>query len=146
MATADNDVTTVVLEQHRQVAQRLDAVLKATGSARAAEFDSLAAFLGLHETAEEAVIYPALRKLGDEGTRVADERTREEDAAKEILTKLKGLDASSEDFEVLFTEFSSKVHEHAASEEGKVIPLLTSSVLPEERREMGDAFVASQNS
>jgi hemerythrin superfamily protein len=146
MPTADNDVTTVVLEQHKQVAQQLDAVRTATGSARAHEFDSLAALLGVHETAEETVIYPALRKLGDEGTRVADKRTQEEDAAKEILTKLKGMDTDSQDFEVLFGEFSAKVHAHAASEESEVIPLLTSSVFPEERQAMGDAFVASQSS
>jgi hemerythrin superfamily protein len=146
MPTAENDVTTVVLEQHKQVAQRLDAVRSATGSARAEAFASLAALLGVHETAEETVIYPALRKLGDEGTRVADERTHEEDAAKGTLTKLKGLDTGSQEFEALFEEFSSKVHAHAASEEAEVIPLLTSSVSPEERQTMGDAFLASQNS
>jgi hemerythrin-like domain-containing protein len=146
MATGDNDVTTVVLEQHKEVAQRLAAVLNAAGNARSAEFDSLAALLGVHETAEETVIYPALRKLGDEGTRVADARTHEEDAAKEILAKLKSLDTSSQDFEALFAEFSSKVHEHAASEESEVIPLLTSSVSAEDRQAMGDAFLASQRS
>jgi hemerythrin superfamily protein len=144
MTTDDNDVTTVVLAQHKEVAKRLDAVQKATPSERSVEFDSLAALLGVHETAEETVIYPVLRKLGDEGTRVADARTHEEDAAKEILTKLKGLDAGSEDFTALFTEFSAKVHEHAASEESEVLPLLTSSVAAEERQAMGSAFVASQ--
>ena len=84
MTAATNDVTTVVLEQHKEVAQRLDAVLKATGSGRSVEFNSLAALLGVHEAAEESVIYPVLRKLGEEGTRVADERTHEEEAAKEI--------------------------------------------------------------
>jgi hemerythrin superfamily protein len=146
MTTADNDVTTVVLAQHHEVAQRLDAVLKAAHSGRSREFESLAALLGAHETAEETVIYPVLRKLGDEGTRVADARTDEEDAAKEILTKLKGLDAGSQDFAALFTEFRSKVHEHAASEESEVIPLLKSSVSAEDRQAMGEAFIASQSS
>ena len=146
MTTTDNDVTTVVLAQHKQVAQRLDAVLNAAPSDRSVEFESLPAFLGAHETAEETVIYPVLRKLGDEGIRVADARTQEEDSAKEILTKLQALDAGSQDFAALFTEFSSKVHEHAASEEAEVIPLLTSSVSAEERQTMGSAFVASQTS
>jgi hemerythrin superfamily protein len=144
MTTDDNDVTTAILAQHKEVAHRLDAVQKASPSERGPEFDSLAALLGVHETAEESVIYPVLRKLGDEGTRVADARTHEEDAAKEILTKLKALDAASEAFATLFAEFSSKVHEHAASEEAEVIPLLTSSVSADEREAMGSAFVASQ--
>jgi hemerythrin superfamily protein len=146
MSAATNDVTTVVLEQHKEVAQRLDAVLKATGSGRSVEFNSLATLLGVHEAAEESVIYPVLRKLGEEGTRVADERTHEEEAAKEILTKLKSFKANSQEFEALFAEFNSKVHAHAASEEAEVIPLLTSSISAEGRQSMGDAFRASQNS
>ncbi len=146
MTAATNDVTTVVLQQHKEVAQRLDAVLKATGSGRSVEFNSLAALLGVHEAAEESVIYPVLRKLGEEGTRVAEERTHEEEAANEILTKLKSLEAGSQEFEALFAEFNSKVHAHAASEEAEVIPLLTSSVSAEDRQSMGDAFRASQNS
>ncbi|MGZ4792963.1 MAG: hypothetical protein ACXWBO_13950 [Ilumatobacteraceae bacterium] len=65
---------------------------------------------------------------------------------KRSWTELKGLDSGSQDFEVLFREFSAKVHAHAASEESEVIPLLTSSILPEERQAMGDAFLASQHS
>jgi hemerythrin superfamily protein len=102
--------------------------------------------LDVHETAEETVIYPTLRKLGAEGTRVADKRIHEEDVAKEILNKLKVMDTGSEAFEVLFEEFSAKVHAHAASEETEVIPLLRSSVFPEERQAMGEAYLASQPS
>jgi hemerythrin superfamily protein len=144
MAIADNDVTTLVLAQHKDVAGRLAAVLDATGSARSEEFNSLAELLAVHEAAEEAVIYPALRNLGDEGTRIANERTGEEAAAKETLTKLKGMNTDAAEFETMFTEFSSKVHAHAASEEAQVIPLLTSSTAPEDRQTMGDAFLASQ--
>lgn len=70
-----NDVTEVVLSQHKDVAARLSAVLNKTGSDRSEEFESLAEFLAVHEAAEESVIYPALRKLGDERTRIADDRT-----------------------------------------------------------------------
>jgi hemerythrin superfamily protein len=144
MTTADDDVTTVVLAQHEDVAGRLAAVAGATGAARSAEFASLAALLIAHETAEQAVIYPALRKLGGEGTRIADERTSEEAAAKDTLTKLQGMDTGSAEFEALFSEFSAKVHAHAASEEAQVIPLLTSSTAPEDRQAMGAAFLAAQ--
>ena len=140
-----NDVTEVVLSQHKDVAARLSAVLNKTGTDRTEEFESLAEFLAVHEAAEESVIYPALRKLGDEGTRIADDRTREESAASDVLTKLKGFDTGSHEFETTFTEFSAKVHEHAASEEAEVLPLLTSTTNSEQRQEMGDAFLASQH-
>lgn len=140
MTQSDNDVTTLVLEQHHEVARRLDAVQKTTGSDRAAEFQSLAELLGLHEHAEESVVYPVLRRLGDDGARVADARMKEESAAEQTLTKLKGMDAGSEAFETLFREFSAKVHAHAESEEHEVLPLLKRSVADQERATMGEAF------
>ncbi len=90
------------------------------------------------------MIYPALRKLGSEGTRIADERTSEESAAKDTLTKLEAMDAGSAEFATLFSEFSAKVRAHAASEQAQVIPLLTSSMTPEDRQAMGAEFLAAQ--
>jgi hemerythrin superfamily protein len=139
-----NDVTEVVLAQHKDVAQRLSDVMNKTGSDRREEFESLAEFLPVHEAAEQAVIYPALRDLGDEGTRVAETRTTEEGAASDIIAKLKELDTGSADFEAMFTDFSAKVHEHAASEEAEVLPLLNSNTTLEQRQTMGEAFLAAQ--
>jgi hemerythrin superfamily protein len=144
MATNENDVTEVVLAQHKDVAQRLSAVLDKTGSDRTEEFESLTKFLPVHEAAEQTVIYPALRALGEDGTRIAEARTQEEGAASDAITKLKGLDTGSAEFETMFTEFSAKVHEHAASEEADVLPLLKSATTLEERQTMGEAFLASQ--
>ena len=146
MTQVDNDVTTIVLEQHQEVARRLDAVLSSPGSARAAEFGSLADLLAAHEHAEESVIYPALRKLGGEGSHVAEDRAKEESAAEQTLKKLKSMDAGSEEFDALFREFSLKVHAHAESEEREVIPLLKVSLPDEQRQSMGQAFRESQNS
>lgn len=144
MTTADHDVTTVVLAQHKEVTRRLARVANATGAERSDEFASLAALLTAHETAEQSVIYPAIRKLGSEGTRIADERTSEESAAKDTLTMLEAMDTGSVEFATLFNEFSAKVHAHAASEQAQVIPLLTSSTAPEVRRAMGTEFLAAQ--
>jgi hemerythrin superfamily protein len=144
MATNENDVAEVVLAQHKDVAQRLSAVLNKTGSDRTEEFESLAKFLPVHEASEQAVIYPALRALGDEGTRIVEARTQEEGAASDVITKLKSLDTGSAEFETTFTEFSAKVHQHAASEEAEVLPLLNSSTTLEQRQTMGEAFLASQ--
>ena len=144
MATNENDVTEVVLAQHKDVARRLSAVLDKKGSDRTEEFESLAKFLPLHEAAEQAVIYPALRALGEEGTRIVEARTQEEEDASDAITKLKGLDTGSAEFETTFAEFSAKVHQHAASEEAEVLPLLNSATTLEERQAMGEAFLASQ--
>lgn len=145
MTSTRTDVTGVVLEQHKDIAERLSAVLDKIGNDRTEEFQSLAEFLAVHEEAEESVIYPALRMLGDEGIRIADDRTREEGVASGVLARLKSFNTDSNEFETTFAEFTAKVHEHAASEEAEVIPLLTSVTTTEQREEMGDAFLAVQH-
>lgn len=87
---------------------------------------------------------PALRTLGDEGTRIAEARIQEEGAASDVIAKLEGLDTGSAEFETMFTEFSAKVHQHAASEEAEVLPLLNGATTLEQRQAMGEAFLASQ--
>ncbi len=111
METKENDVIEVVLAQHKDVARRLSAVLNKSGSDRTEEFESLATFLPVHEAAEQAVIYPAVRTLGDEGTRIAEARIQEEGAASDVIAKLEGLDTGSAEFETMLTEFSAKVHQ-----------------------------------
>jgi hypothetical protein len=144
MATTEHDVSELVLAQHRDVAQRLSAVLTKKGADRTEEFESLAEFLPVHEAAEQAVIYPALLALGDDGHRIVEARTQEEVAASDVITKLKALDTGSVEFETMFTEFSAKVHQHAASEEAEVLPLLNSNTTIERRLAMGEEFLASQ--
>jgi hemerythrin superfamily protein len=140
-----NDVVGVVLEQHEAAKRGLTEVSNAAGDHRSATFGSLAGVLAAHEGAEEAVIYPALRKLGDEGAKVADARAAEEAVAKENLTKLKGMDSRSAEFGQMFETFKAAVMEHASKEEAEVIPLLNASFTDAEREAMGDAFIAAQD-
>ena len=140
-----SDVVAVVLEQHKAAKLGLAEVLNATGDKREESFRSLAGVLAAHEGAEEAVIYPALRALGDNGVKIADARTREEAAAKETLTKLMGMDTGSADFTDLFQPFMADVLEHATKEEAEVLPLLTASFDDGQRRAMGEAFRAAQS-
>ena len=141
---ASTDITDVVLKQHKEATRQLAAVLDASNDDRAQAFASLEALLSGHEEAEEAVIYPALRKLGDEGTKVADARTHEEEATKKTLAKLHAMEATSAEFTTSLRESSAAVHNHAASEESEVLPLLKRSMSDTERQSMGDAFLAAQ--
>jgi hemerythrin superfamily protein len=72
-------------------------------------------------------------------------QTQEESAASDVIAELKALDTGSAKFESTFAEFSAKVHAHAASEEAEVLPLLKKSTTPDERRTMGEAFLAAQH-
>jgi len=138
------DVVDVVLEQHVAARKGLTEVSNASGEQRGKLFTALAPVLAAHEAAEQAVVYPALRKLGAEGAKVADARIHEEQAAEQTLTKLKGMDAASAEFGTTFESFMADVLGHATKEEAQVLPMLKSSCSDDERRALGDAFVATQ--
>ena len=146
MATVkqDRDVVEVVRSQHEQVKGLLADVATATSDQRGTAFQSLVRLLAVHETAEELTVYPAIRKLGDDAKRVADERTHEEDQAKKTLAELEGLDPSSDDFLVKFLTFRVDVEMHAESEESEVLPLLGKTDV-DGRRAMGRAFLIAED-
>jgi hemerythrin superfamily protein len=137
------DVVTLIRQQHEQVRGLVQAIQDAPVSERADPFRSLVRLLAVHETAEELTVYPALRKMGGEASRIADARTHEEDEAKKALARLEGLDCSSPEFEQAFLAFSADADRHASSEEAEVLPLLMESD-EDGRREMARAFLLAE--
>ena len=122
--TANQDAVTFLIDQHNDVRNLFETVAGSTGEARKEAFEPLVRMLAVHETAEELVIYPAIKNAGDEGKRIADARLHEEDQAKKTLADLEKLDPSSSEFESLFTDFRAAVEAHAENEEREVFPLL----------------------
>jgi hemerythrin superfamily protein len=137
------DVVSLIREQHQQVRQLMQSITTGPSSGRTEDFQTLVRLLAVHETAEEMTVYPALRKMGDEGKRVADARAEEENQAKKVLAHLESLDASSDEFEQAFLSFRSDVEHHAESEEAEVLPLLMESDM-NGRNEMGKAFALAE--
>ena len=78
--------------------------------------------LAVHETAEEEVVYPLLRRLGDHGTSVAEARIAEEDEAKDVLSELETLDPAGAEFATRINVLHQAVLGHAENEDAKSCP------------------------
>ncbi len=141
--TQIEDVVDFLLAQHREVEQ-LFSQLSAGGEARREPFQCLVQLLAAHETAEEEVVYPALRSTGADGKRIADERTAEEDMAKKALSELESADVTGDDFNARLQTFRQMVLEHAANEEREVFPRLRQSLDPDKLRSMRTAVEAAE--
>jgi hemerythrin superfamily protein len=126
MTSTNESQTTVavIAEQHVELRRLMDSVAAGTADQASQSFDQLVRLMAVHETAEEMVVYPAIRKMGEQGRRIADARSVEEDVAKRVLAKLEGMDRTSSEFQLAFLEFRADVEGHAASEEAEVFPLL----------------------
>jgi hemerythrin superfamily protein len=105
-------------------------------------FDDLRRMLAIHETAEEEIIYPALRSLG--GDDVVEARLTEEDEAKKALADLEKMGTSAPEFPGELASFEKAVLAHATAEENEVFPRLRTGFDAERRRRMAEAFLVAE--
>ena len=140
MAESATDVVTLIRAQHEQVKGLLTRVATGSGSDLESAFCDLRRMIVVHETAEEEVVYPALRATGAEGQRITEERTKEEQHGTEVLSKLEDMDVGSGEFSNLYEQFRTAVLNHAEAEEATVLPLIERTQSKEQRRKMASAF------
>ena len=123
-STAQEDAVQFLRDQHDTIRELFSSVADATGDARKEAFEPLVRLLAVHETAEEMVIYPAIRSAGEEGNKIVEARLQEEDQAKKQLSDLEKLDPASGEFDALFRQVRTAVESHAEKEEQEAFPLL----------------------
>ncbi|MDP9388006.1 MAG: hemerythrin domain-containing protein [Actinomycetota bacterium] len=142
---SSTDVIEFLLAQHQEVRQLFAQVQTGGGEARREPFECLVRLLAVHETAEEEVVYPALRSTGPDGERIADERTAEEDEAKKVLSDLERIGPTDEEhFDAKLEAFRLLVIDHAESEEREVFPRLRASLDADKLRSMRSAVEAAE--
>jgi len=143
-ATDALDVTTMLEKQHVQVKQLFARIGDGKTPTAADDFCELRRMLAVHETAEEMVVYPALRKLGDEGERIAKERLAEEDKAKQVLHDLEQIGVHEPAFAAKIAEFEQAVVAHAEAEEQQVFPRLREAASADTLTTMGKALLRAE--
>lgn len=139
------DVVTFLINQHQQIKDLFHQVSTSTGEARREAFTALRRLLAVHETAEEEIVHPrAKRELAD-GADVVDARLQEENAAKQTLATLEGLDVDGSEFEKLFQELQADVLNHAAAEETEEFALLADAVDADDLERMRRAVEVAES-
>jgi len=136
------DVVQLLTAQHDEIKNLFRSVSEGSGEARREPFECLVRLLAVHETAEEEVVYPALRTAG--AGAVADARIAEETEAKRILADLEKIGPTGDNFLVTFEQLRSAVLAHAENEEREVFPVLRSDDLAGQLEAMGSAVKAAE--
>jgi hypothetical protein len=141
------DVFEILLRDHDEVKAmlaRLEYGAKAGTGASAAELaerrrlaEDVIIEESRHEAAEQQHFWPAVRELGPEGDRVADEAMDQERDAEQVLYQLSKLNADDEEFDELLTGFISAARAHIAFEEGHAWPLMRATLTADEAEELG---------
>jgi hemerythrin superfamily protein len=138
-------VTERLRQQHAEVLALFEQFDELAGDRRAEVFDCLRRALAVHETAEEVVVYPAVKLLGDEAVAVAEARVAEEGAAKQALADLERLGPDGDGFGVQVRLFRQQVVAHARAEEESLFPLLEDALSVEDLYQMGDQVEVAES-
>jgi hemerythrin superfamily protein len=140
-----DDVVKFLRDQHNLIKDMFDDVLSASDpKAREKAFTDLRQLLAVHETAEEMVVHPRVRREVAAGDEIVDARLSEEHAAKQQLSKLEGMDIGSKQFIDELTKFRDAVIEHAENEENEEFNKLERKLNSDDRERLAKAVLAAE--
>ncbi len=109
-----DEVVAYLKAQHNLIEDMFDQVLHASDPrAREKPFVELRQLLAVHETAEEMVVHPRVRREADAGDAIVDARLKEEYEAKELLSQIEKLDVTSKEFIDELNKLREAVLDHA---------------------------------
>lgn len=140
-----DEVVDFLKAQHNLIEDLFDQVLLASDpQAREKPFVQLRQLLAVHETAEEMVVHPRVRRELDTGDVIVDARLQEEHEAKEMLSKIEGIDITSQQFIDELTKLRDAVLEHAELEESQEFTKLQRELDADELKRLGTAVRAAE--
>jgi hemerythrin superfamily protein len=140
-----DEVVAFLKAQHDLIEDMFDEVLHASDpQAREKPFIELRQLLAVHETAEEMVVHPRLRRELEAGDAIVDALLQEEHAAKEQLSSIENIDITSQKFIDELTKLREAVLAHAEHEESEEFPKLRRELDEVDLKRMGTAVRAAE--
>jgi hemerythrin superfamily protein len=140
-----SEVIAFLKAQHNLIEDMFDDVLHASDpAAREKPFTELRQLLAVHETAEEMVVHPRVRREVDAGDAVVDALLKEEHDAKEQLASIENLDITSQQFIDELTKLREAVLAHAEHEESEEFPKLQRELDADHLKRMATAVRAAE--
>jgi hemerythrin-like domain-containing protein len=97
-----------------------------------------------HEAAEQQYFWPAVKRLGPDGLRVAQLGLEQEAEADPVLADLDKLQPDNEEFEERLVAFASAARAHIAYEEAHAWPLLRAAISANEAQHLGEQITRAK--
>jgi hemerythrin superfamily protein len=107
-------------------------------------FTRLRTLLAVHETAEEMMVHPRVRRKIDGGGAVVDDLLHEEHDAKVALQEIEKLEVNSAEFTKALIHLQGAVLKHAENEELQEFPLLTENLDAGELQKLREAVEVAE--
>ncbi|MGP4054088.1 hemerythrin domain-containing protein [Mycobacterium sp. 4D054] len=139
------DVVDYLKSQHETIkALFIETLDAADAASRQDAFTRLRTMLAVHETAEEMVVHPRVRRKAEGGAQIVDERLVEEHDAKVLLRDIEKLPIDSAEFSKSLIHLQAAVLEHAKNEEELEFTALEAAVGDDELAKLADAVAVAE--
>ncbi|MGQ0841725.1 hemerythrin domain-containing protein [Actinokineospora sp.] len=140
-----SDVIELILADHRRF-EDLFRTLRDNTSDRAKVLDELAQLLVAHADAEEAEVYPALRRYKDIDSHEVEHGAEEHAEGHQALLALMEVpDTGSDDWDGKLEELVKALNHHLDEEERSILNDARENVAEDRRAELGERFVAARD-
>ncbi|MFD3516851.1 hemerythrin domain-containing protein [Streptomyces sp. NPDC058657] len=143
--TAPGDVVELILKDHRRM-EDLMRLMRSAEADRGSALDDFADLLIAHAQAEEAEVYPALKrykKIDDEEVEHGEEEHAEGNAA--LLALMEVEEVGSDEWDEKLEELSEAISHHTDEEERTILNDARGNVSDERRAELGAAFTEARD-
>lgn len=139
------DVIDYLKTQHETIkALFIETLDAADAETRQNAFTRLRTMLAVHETAEEMVVHPRVRRKVDGGPEIVDARLAEEHDAKVLLRDIEKLPIDSAEFSKALIHLQGAVLSHADNEEQLEFTALEEAVDDDELAKLADAVAVAE--
>ncbi len=133
------DVIQLLSKDHLEITELLDQL----DEARRAEdlhrlFIEIAGRMTAHESAEQAVVYPALVAARPEAQPAAERRLGEQAEVNELLAEMRRLEPATAGFEKRAGALALELRAHFATEEERLFPQLRDAFTPAQLAELAE--------
>lgn len=125
---------------HRALDELLARIADSAGDERAAALNALCRLVFPHAFAEEAVLWPLLRRLLPDGAELTLRVEQEHQQINELFTELETLDPDGPEHHRLFERIAALLRADVRDEEDVLLPKLEQVVAPETLRRIGWAW------
>ncbi len=135
------DIIDLVIQDHHTVAQLFDELEAATtGEDQARLFGRVKAELEAHASAEEAVLYPRVRKDASDGKEEVKDANEEHDQIRSSLAEVDEHEPGTELFKLAVAQLVATTKHHVGVEETELLPDFKTNSELSERQELGVKF------
>jgi hemerythrin superfamily protein len=143
--TTSTDVVTYLTEQHETIkALFIETLDAASAEERQEAFGRLRTVLAVHETAEEMMVHPRVRRKIDGGDAIVDALLTEEHDSKVALTELEKIPFDTAEFTKELIHLQQAVLAHAEREETEEFPLLEENLSDDELAKLATAVEVAE--